>query len=199
VIPPDPAHVMSVTALATQAKELLEAAFTDVWVSGEISNFTKAASGHMYLTLKDSAAQLKCVFFRGSNLRLRFDPQDGLEVLAKGQISLYPARGDIQFYIQELQPKGLGAAELALRQLKEKLFAKGYFDPKRKRPLPRFPRRVALIASPCTRLGRTITSAMGHRWASSSIMSRIAAPVGEAISATRRGNRGSGRFRFGSK
>ncbi len=170
--PPDPAAVLSVSALAGQIKDSLESEFANVWVAGEISNFTRAASGHIYLTLKDASAQIKCAFFRGMNLRLKFDPHDGLEVLARGQVSLYPARGDCQFYIQELQPKGLGAAELALRQLKEKLLAKGYFDPKRKRPLPRFPRRVALVASPTGAAIRDMLELLAQRWPATEVVVR---------------------------
>jgi exodeoxyribonuclease VII large subunit len=162
--PPDADAVLSVSALTGQIKDLLESGFTNVWVGGEITNFTRASSGHIYLTLKDANAQIKCAFFRGMNLRLKFDPANGLEVLARGQVSLFPAKGDCQFYIQEMQPKGMGAAELALRQLKEKLQAKGYFDPKRKRPLPRFPRRVALVTSPTGAAIRDMLELLAQRW-----------------------------------
>lgn len=177
--PPDPSAVVSVSALAGQIKDLLESGFANIWVSGEISNFTKAASGHIYLTLKDANAQIKCAFFRGMNLRLRFDPHDGLEVLARGQVSLYPQRGDCQFYIQELQPKGLGATELALRQLKEKLLAKGYFDPKRKRPLPRYPKRVALVASPTGAAIRDMLELLAQRWPMTDVIVRPARVQGD--------------------
>jgi exodeoxyribonuclease VII large subunit len=170
--PPDPAAVLSVSALAGRIKESLESEFANVWVAGEISNFTRAASGHIYLTLKDANAQIKCAFFRGMNLRMKFDPHDGLEVLARGQVSLYPQRGDCQFYIHELQPKGLGAAELALRQLKEKLLAKGYFDPKRKRPLPRFPKRIALVASPTGAAIRDMLELLAQRWPMTEVIVR---------------------------
>src|SRR5688572_30840289 len=139
--------VLTVSALTAQIRGLIEGRFPSVWVSGEISNLTRASSGHMYFTLKDARAQLRAAMFRGFNLRLKFDPRDGMEVLARGRVSVYEPRGDYQLQVEELQPKGMGAAELALRQLKEKLLAKGYFDPRRKRPLPRFPRRVGLIAS----------------------------------------------------
>ncbi|QEL16031.1 exodeoxyribonuclease VII large subunit [Limnoglobus roseus] len=169
---PDPASVLSVSALAGQVKDLLESEYANVWVSGEISNLTKAASGHWYLTLKDAGAQLKCTFFRAFNLRLRFDPRNGLEVFARGQVSLYPQRGDCQFTIQEMQPKGIGAAELALRQLKEKLLAKGYFDPKRKRPLPKFPKRVALVASATGAAIRDMLELLAQRWPMTDVIVR---------------------------
>ncbi len=169
---PDPASVLSVSALAGQVKDLLESEYANVWVSGEISNLTKAASGHWYLTLKDPGAQLKCTFFRAFNLRLRFEPRNGLEVFARGQVSLYPQRGDCQFTIQEMQPKGIGAAELALRQLKEKLQLKGYFEPKRKRPLPKFPKRVALVASPTGAAIRDMLELLAQRWPMTDVIVR---------------------------
>jgi exodeoxyribonuclease VII large subunit len=180
--PPVPEDVPSVSHLTGRMKQLLESNFADVWVSGEISNFTKASSGHWYLTLKDSQAQIKCTFFRGFNLRVRFDPHDGLEVFARGQISYFPPRGDCQFNIQEMQPKGLGAAELALRQLKEKLLAKGYFDPKRKRPLPRYPKRVALIASATGAAIRDMLELLAQRWPMTDVIVRPSRVQGEGAS-----------------
>jgi exodeoxyribonuclease VII large subunit len=176
---PENATVLTVSVLAGQVKELLEGGFPAVWVAGEVSNFTKATSGHMYLTLKDSQAQLRCAFFRGFNLRLKFDPHDGLEVIARGRLSFYGARGDCQFYIEELQPKGLGAAELALRQLKERLLKKGYFDPKRKRPLPKFPRRVALVASATGAAVRDMLELLAQRWPLAEVVVRHSRVQGE--------------------
>jgi exodeoxyribonuclease VII large subunit len=158
------ADVLTVSALTAQIRALIEGRFPAVWVSGEISNLTRASSGHMYFTLKDARAQLRAAMFRGFNLRLKFDPRDGMEVLARGRVSVYEPRGDYQLQVEELQPKGVGAAELALRQLKEKLLAKGYFDPRRKRPLPRFPRRVALIASPTGAAVRDMIELLAQRW-----------------------------------
>lgn len=163
-MPPSDDQVLSVSAAAAAVKELLEAELPPVWIAGEISNLVRAGSGHVYLTLKDASAQLKCAFFRGFAMRLKFDPRNGQEVLARGRISFYPQKGDAQFYIEEMQPKGLGAAELALRQLKEKLLAKGYFDPKRKRPLPTFPTRVALIASATGAAIRDMVELFAQRW-----------------------------------
>ena len=132
-MPPPASDILTISVLTTRIKELVEEAFPALWVSGEISNFTKASSGHMYFNLKDAGATIGCTFFRGSNLRLKFSPRDGMEVLARGRLSVYPPRGNYQFQVEELQPKGIGAADLALRQLKENLLKKGYFDPKRKR------------------------------------------------------------------
>lgn len=135
--------VLTVSALVARVRGVVEGKFAAVWVAGEVSNYTKAASGHMYFTLKDAGAQLRAVLFRGVNLRMKFEPKNGMEVIARGRLSVYDPRGDVQLQVEELQPKGIGAAELALRQLKEKLLARGYFDARRKKPLPKFPKRVA--------------------------------------------------------
>ena len=155
---------LTISALTAQLRGLIEGRFPSVWVTGEVSNFTRASSGHMYLTLKDSRAQLRAVLFRGVNLRMKFEPRDGLEVIARGRVTVYEPRGDYQFQIEELQPRGVGAAELALRQLKEKLLEKGYFDPRRKKPLPRFPTRVALIASASGAAVRDMIELLAQRW-----------------------------------
>lgn len=155
---------LSVSELTAQLRELVEGCFPSIWVAGELSNFTRAASGHWYFTLKDAGAQLRAVMFRGFNLRTRFDPKDGLEVFARGRLTVYEPRGDYQLIVEEIQPKGIGAAELALRQLKEKLLAKGYFDPERKRPLPRYPKRVGLIASASGAAIRDMIELFAQRW-----------------------------------
>ena len=161
---PEGVKVATVSALTTAVKARLEEHFAVVWVGGEASNVVKAASGHVYFTLKDANAQIRCVMFRGIAFRLRFDLKDGMEVVVRGQITVYPPKGDYQFIVEELHPKGLGAAELALRQLKEKLLAKGYFDPKRKRLLPKYPRRVALIASATGAAIRDMIELLAQRW-----------------------------------
>jgi exodeoxyribonuclease VII large subunit len=155
---------LSVSALTALVRAAVEAKFPSVWVTGEVSNFTRASSGHWYFTLKDSASQIKAVAFRGINLRLRFDLKDGLEVIARGRLTVYEPRGEYQLLVEELQPKGIGAAELALRQLKQKLLAQGYFDPRRKRPLPRPPRRVALVASATGAAVRDMVEVFAQRW-----------------------------------
>lgn len=163
---PIPEHIKpcTVSRLNTAIKSRLEEHFPEVWVSGEVSNLVRANSGHMYFTLKDSKAAIRCVMLRGFALRMRFELRDGQEVIAQGGISLYEPRGDYQLYVQELEPKGVGAAELALRQLREKLLQKGYFDPKRKRALPRYPRRIALIASPTGAAIRDMLEILAKRW-----------------------------------
>lgn len=155
---------LSVSELTAQLREVIEGCFPSVWVAGEISNFTRASSGHWYFTLKDAKSQLRAVMFRGTNLRMRFDPKDGLEVFARGRITVYEARGDYQILVEEIQPKGIGTAELALRQLKEKLLAKGYFDPRRKRGLPRLPLRIGIIASASGAAIRDMVELFSQRW-----------------------------------
>jgi exodeoxyribonuclease VII large subunit len=154
----------SITEVTTQVKSLLEREFPSIWVEGEISNLARPNSGHLYLTLKDSGSQLKSVIYRGVALRVKFEPRDGMEVFARGRISVYTPRGEYQFIIEELQPKGIGALELALRQLREKLLTKGYFDPRRKKPLPQFPKRVALVTSPTGAAVRDMLEMFGRRW-----------------------------------
>ncbi|OWK45291.1 exodeoxyribonuclease VII large subunit [Fimbriiglobus ruber] len=161
---PEGTKPLTVSALTNAVKLRVEENFPGVWVTGEVANLVRAASGHIYFTLKDAGATLKCAMFRGFALRLRFDPKDGMSVNARGGITVYPPRGEYQLVVEELLPKGVGAAELALRQLKEKLLAKGYFDPKRKKPLPRFPRRIALVASATGAAIRDMLEILTTRW-----------------------------------
>ncbi len=139
--------VLTVSQLTAEIKDVLESSFPSVWVSGEISNFSRPASGHCYLTLKDDEAQIRAVLWRASAARARFDLHDGLEVICQGYVDLYAPRGSYQLVIQQVLPKGLGALELALRKLRDRLAAEGLFDPARKRPLPRFPREIAIVTS----------------------------------------------------
>jgi len=172
-------EAISVSALTAQLRGLIEGRFPSVWVAGEVSNFNRASSGHWYFTLKDAGAQLKSAMFRGFNLRMKFDLKDGLEVLARGKVTVYDPRGDYQLIVEEIQPKGVGAAELALRQLKEKLLAKGYFDPRRKRPLPRFPKRVGLIASASGAAVRDMVELFAQRWPLTELVIRPSRVQGE--------------------
>jgi exodeoxyribonuclease VII large subunit len=162
----DNVKILSIGELTRAIKGLIEDGFCSVWVSGEVSNLSRPSSGHVYLTLKDAEAQLRTVIWRSVALRLRYDLREGQEVIARGRLSVYPARGEYQFVVEELEPKGLGALELALRQLKEKLFRLGYFAPERMKPLPRFPRRVALVTSPSGAAVRDILEILARRWPS---------------------------------
>lgn len=174
---------VTVSALTAQLRGVVERQFPCVWVAGEVSNFTRASSGHWYFTLKDAGAQLRAAMFRGFNLRMKFDPRDGLEVIARGRLTVYDPRGEYQLIVEELQPKGIGAAELALRQLKEKLFAKGYFDPKRKRPLPKFPRRVGIIASASGAAVRDLVELFARRWPLTELVIRPSRVQGDGAAA----------------
>jgi exodeoxyribonuclease VII large subunit len=162
--------VLSVSQLTFFLKELVEAAFPSVWVAGEISNFSRPQSGHCYLTLKDDQAQIKAVIWRTSAGRLRFEPHDGLEVICRGHIDLYAPRGQYQLVIEEIQPRGIGALELALRKLREKLAAEGLFDPAKKRPLPSFPRRIAFVTSPTGAAIRDFLQVLERRWRGASVL-----------------------------
>lgn len=162
--------VISVSQLSELLQGVLETAFPCVWVSGEISNCARAASGHYYLTLKDETAQIRAVIWRGTAQRLKFEVQDGLQVIAVGPLELYAARGTYQLTIEQLIPQGLGPLELAFRQLHDKLAAEGLFDAARKRPLPRFPRTIALITSPTSAAVRDMLQVITRRWQQSNIV-----------------------------
>ena len=141
-------RIFSVSELNAAIRAVLDAAFQDLWVTGEISGLKLAASGHYYFTLKERDAQVRCVAFRSAHRYWKFRPQDGLAVLARGRIDVYEARGEYQLLVELLEPQGLGALQLAFEQLKKKLAAEGLFAAERKRPLPRFPRRVGIVTSP---------------------------------------------------
>ena len=141
-------RIYQVSELSRLIREKLEAEFPNAWVEGEVSNFHPAASGHLYFTLKDETAQLRCVCFRQYARYLKFRPEDGLLVTARGRVSVYEARGEYQLAVEFLEPRGLGALQLAFDQLKRKLASEGLFDAARKKPLPRFPRRIGIITSP---------------------------------------------------
>jgi exodeoxyribonuclease VII large subunit len=141
-------RILSVSELNTAIKTVLDEEFADVWVAGEISGLKLAASGHYYFTLKERDAQVRCAAFRSSHRFWKFKPQDGIAVLARGRIDVFEARGEYQLIVELLEPQGLGALQLAFEQLKKKLAAEGLFEPDRKRPLPRFPKRIGIVTSP---------------------------------------------------
>ncbi len=156
--------IYSVSALVNAAKSLLENEFPGVTVEGEISNLVQPRSGHIYFTLKDAAAQIRCVMFRREVLRARFMPGDGRKVLARGRLSIYPTRGDFQFYVTDLEEAGLGALQHAFEQLKQKLAAEGLFAAEIKRPLPRYPQRIGVITSATGAAIRDILKVLAARW-----------------------------------
>lgn len=143
-----PQDAQSVSEVTSRVKETLEANFADVWVAGEVTNLTKASSGHIYLSLKDESAVLRAVVWRGTVPLLAIEPADGLEVVCHGRIEVYPPRGTYQLTIDRLHAVGTGALEARLRKLLAELESEGLFDIRRKRPLPPFPKRVAVVTSP---------------------------------------------------
>ncbi len=138
----------SVSELTGAIRGLLTDHFTDIWVAGEISGTRVPASGHYYFTLKDEEAQLKAVCYKMTARYLKFKPQDGVAVLARGRVDMYDARGEVQLIVEAIEPQGHGALQLAFEQLKKKLAAEGLFDADRKRPLPPLPTRIGIVTSP---------------------------------------------------
>ena len=141
----DERHVFTVTELNHCVKDLVEAvpAFSDLLLRGEISNYKVYPSGHHYFTLKDSESALRCVMFKGSAMKLRFKPENGMQVIASGRISVYPRDGAYQLYCSGLSADGVGDLYVAFEQLEERLYREGLLDPAHKKPLPRVPRRTA--------------------------------------------------------
>jgi exodeoxyribonuclease VII large subunit len=159
-------EVHSVSQITDRVARLLQAdaVLADVWVSGEISNFTHHSSGHMYMTLKDDTSRLRAVMFQGANRGLRFRPESGMRVFAHGYVGVYRSGGEYQLYIDFMEPAGLGGLFLAFQQLKAKLEAEGLFDVALKRPLPRFPKRIAVATSPTGAAIRDIITVARRRW-----------------------------------
>jgi exodeoxyribonuclease VII large subunit len=146
--PPDERKILTVTQINRLVRGTLESAFGRVWVVGEVSNLRRPQSGHVYLTLKDENCQIQAVMFRGVASRVKFDLADGMQVVVGGEITVYEARGVYQVLIKSIEPKGIGALELAFKQLVEKLRKEGLFDEARKRPIPRFPKHIGVVTSP---------------------------------------------------
>jgi exodeoxyribonuclease VII large subunit len=157
-------EIYSVSRLNREARQVLESRYGAVWVEGEISNFKFHTSGHMYFTLKDETAQISAVFFSRFNQAVRFELKDGLKVLAFGKISLYEPRGQYQLSIERVEPRGVGALQLAFLQMKEKLEKEGLFDPARKKPIPVYPRTVGIVTSPTGAAIRDILNIISRRF-----------------------------------
>jgi len=192
----EPARVLSIREVNRYIKMKLEAdqRLQDVWLRGEISNFNRHSSGHMYFTLKDESGRLKCIMFASHNQRLPFLPKDGMKVLARGGVSVYERDGAYQFYVTAMQPDGVGSLYLAFEQLKRRLEAEGLFAAEAKRPLPRYPRAVGVITSPTGAAVRDILITLQRRHPSVpillypvSVQGREAAPsIVKAIAAMNR-------------
>ena len=171
LFPEEPVEeVLSVWELTSRIKDLLEGAFPAVSVEGEISDFSRPRSGHCYFTLKDERAQIRAVIWRNTMSRVRFDMQDGLAVICRGHLDLYAPRGSYQLIVDHIEPQGIGALELAFRQLHEKLTKEGLFRPERKRTLPRFARRIAVVTSPTGAAIRDFLQVLGRRWRGTDVL-----------------------------
>ncbi|HSE91904.1 MAG TPA: exodeoxyribonuclease VII large subunit [Methylomirabilota bacterium] len=162
--------VLTVSQLTSQLRGVVEERFPAVWVEGEVSNFRLYGSGHAYFTLKDEGAQLRAVLFRNRMRRLRFEPGDGQHLLAFGALEVYAQRGEYQLVVELLEPRGFGALQLAFEQLKRRLTAEGLFDAARKRPLPRFPRKIGIATSPSGAAVRDMLRVIGRRFGGLSIV-----------------------------
>jgi exodeoxyribonuclease VII large subunit len=141
-------YILTVSELTREIKDILEMQFVDILVEGEISNFKVPPSGHIYFTLKDDFSQIRVVLFKNQARSLRFSPEDGLHVICRGRVSLYEKRGEYQLILEEMEPKGIGALQLAFLQLKERLEREGFFDPSRKRLMPMIPQKIGIVTSP---------------------------------------------------
>ena len=156
--------VLTPSQLNTLARNLLEDAFPLVWVEGELGNVTRPSSGHLYFNLKDERAQVRAAMFKPKSTWLKFQPREGLRVLARGRLTLYEARGEYQLVLDHMEEAGEGALRRAFEQLKAKLAAEGLFDPERKRPLPAHVRRLAVITSPTGAAVRDVLSVLSRRF-----------------------------------
>ncbi len=165
-----PPQVQTVSELTGEIKDLIEGNLPEVWVRGEVSNCLKANSGHIYFTLKDEGAQLAAVMWRNTAARFRFDMHDGLQVVVNGSIEVYKPRGSYQVIVRQIIPQGVGALELAFRQMHAKLESEGLFSPARKRPIPRFPKRIALVTSPSGAAVRDMIQVITRRWQAADIV-----------------------------
>jgi exodeoxyribonuclease VII large subunit len=159
-----PQRQFSVGDLTEAIRQSLSSSFSDIWVAGEISGSKAAPSGHIYFTLKDDTAQIRCVLFVRTARFIRFKPQDGVEVLVRGRVDVYPPRGEYQFLVDAIEPRGYGALQVAYEQLKQKLAAEGLFDAERKRALPLHPRRIGIITSPTGAVIRDMLNILTRRF-----------------------------------
>ena len=165
-------RVLSVSQISQYIKGKMDAdtLLSGVLIRGEISNYKLYPSGHHYFTLKDSQSALRCVMFRGDAVRMRFRPENGMQVVAAGRITVFPRDGQYQLYCVQLTPEGAGDLQLAFEQLKEKLSREGLFDEEHKKPLPGFPKRIALITSPAGAAVRDMLRILNARWSQSEVL-----------------------------
>jgi exodeoxyribonuclease VII large subunit len=177
---PTERRTWTVRDLVAAARSHLEREYGDVWVEGEISNFRAHDSGHLYFTLKDKSAQIRVVMFRSAARLLRFRPEDGLQVVVRGRVTVYEDRGELQLSAEYVEPKGAGALQVAFEQLKAKLEAEGLFDSARKRPIPTLPARIGIVTSPQAAALRDILNILRRRHDTASVLIFPAQVQGEA-------------------
>ncbi len=172
--------VFSVSRLNREVRAVLEGSFPLLWVEGELSNLAQPASGHIYFSLKDSVAQVRCAMFRSRRLLLRFRPANGQQVLVRARVGLYEGRGDFQLIVEHLEPAGEGALRMEFDRLKQKLAAEGLFDQARKRPLPPFPSQIGLVTSPTGAAVRDLLTVLRRRFPAIPVVIYPAQVQGEA-------------------
>ncbi|HUU11123.1 MAG TPA: exodeoxyribonuclease VII large subunit [Phycisphaerae bacterium] len=180
---PDDEGPETVWQLTARIRDTLQAEFPKTWVVGEVSNFKRHSSGHVFFTLKDDRASLRCVVWKSDAGRLPREMTDGLEVEARGHVGVFEAAGNYQLYVSSVKARGVGRLEIAFRQLKEKLEREGLFDPARKRPLPRFPRRVGVVTSPTGAAVRDVIQVLARRWPAMEIVLAPSLVQGEGAAA----------------
>src|SRR6266478_3462219 len=176
-------RIWSVRDLVAAVRMHIEREYGDTWVEGEISNFRAHDSGHLYFTLKDQNSQIRAVMFRSQARLLRFRPENGMQVVLRGRVTIYEDRGELQISAEYLEPKGAGALLIAFEQLKAKLEAEGLFDPARKKPIPTLPRRIGIVTSPQAAALRDILNIVRRRHHSANVLIFPAQVQGEAASA----------------
>lgn len=180
----DDRDIYTVARLASEVRAVLDGSFPVLWVQGELSNLAQPASGHIYFTLKDAAAQVRCAMFRPKRMLLGFRPTNGQEVLVRARVTLFEPRGDFQLVVDYMEPGGEGALRLEFERLKRKLAAEGLFDATKKRPIPDFPRQVGLITSPSGAALRDLLAVLKRRFAALPVVIYPAQVQGEAAPAS---------------
>jgi exodeoxyribonuclease VII large subunit len=177
---PPERRIWTVRDLIASVRTQLEREYTDVWLEGEISNFRAHGSGHLYFSLKDESAQIRVVMFRSSAKLLRFRPEDGMQVIARGRVTVYEERGELQVSAEYLEPRGAGALQIAFEQLKAKLQAEGLFDQAKKKPIPSLPRRIGVVTSPQAAALRDILNILQRRHRTANVLIFPAQVQGDA-------------------
>ena len=165
--------------LVAAVRTHLEREYSDIWVEGEISNYRAHDSGHLYFTLKDQDSQIRAVMFRSQARLLRFKPDNGMQVILRGRVTVFEGRGELQLSAEYLEPKGAGALQVAFEQLKAKLQAEGLFDSSRKKPLPQLPRCIGIVTSPQAAALRDILNVLRRRHHSANVLIYPAQVQGE--------------------